>query len=87
MHCQLRSLHHRWHDLLVIVLSHSDGVRASAQTGTATIRINPKQGTISPTLTTIFTADNGKVIQNISNILGRKRSCTQTKAKLGFRIC
>ena len=74
-------------DLPVIVLPHSDGVRVSAQTGTATIRINPKQGTISPTLTTIFTADNGKVIHNISNILGRTRSCTPTQASFGFRIC
>ena len=74
-------------DLLVIVLPHTDGVRVSAQTGTATIRINPRQGTISPTLTTIFTADNGKAIHNISNILGRTRSCTPTEASFGFRIC
>lgn len=74
-------------DLLVIVLPHSDGVRVSARTESATIRINPKQGTISPTLTAIFTADNGKVIHNISNILGRTRSCTPTEASFGFQIC
>ena len=74
-------------DLLVIVLPHSDGVRVSARTGSATIQINPRQGTISPTLTAIFTADNGKVIHNISNILGRTRSCTPTEASFGFRIC
>ena len=74
-------------DLLVIVLPHSDGVRVSARTGSATIRINPAQGTISPTLMAIFTADSGKVIHNISNIFGRTRSCTPTEASFGFRIC
>ena len=74
-------------DLLVMVLPHFDGVSVSAQTGTATFRINPKQRTISPTLTAIFTADNGKVIHNISNILGRAHSCTPTEASSGFRIC
>ena len=74
-------------DLLAVVLPHSDGVRVSARTESARIRINPKQGTISPTLTAIFTADNGKVIHNISNILGRTRSCTPTEASFGFRIC
>lgn len=72
---------------LVIVLPHSDGVRVSARTESATTRINPKQGTITPTLTAIFTADNGKVIHNISNILGRTRSCTPVQASFGYRIC
>lgn len=72
---------------LVIVLPHSDGVRVRARTESATTRINPKQGTISPTLTAIFTADNGKAIHNISNILGRTRSCTPEEASFGFRIC
>ena len=56
---------------LVIVFSHSDGVRVSVRTASATTRINPRQGTITPTLTAIFTADNGKAVHNISNILGR----------------
>ena len=74
-------------DFLVIVLPHSDGVRVSARTESATTRINPKQGTITPTLTAIFTADNGKAIHNISNILGRTRSCTPEDASFGIRIC
>ena len=72
---------------LVVVLPHSDGVRVSAKTESATTRINPKQGTITPTLTAIFTADSGKTIHNISNILGRTRSCTPTEAGFGFHIC
>lgn len=74
-------------DLLVVVLPHNDGVRVSARTESATTRINPKQGTLSPTLTAIFTADNGKAIHNISNILGRTRSCMPEEASFGFRIC
>lgn len=72
---------------LVVVFSHSDGVRVSARTESATIRINPAQGTISPTLTAIFAADNGKAVHNISNILGRTRTCTPEAASFGFRIC
>ena len=72
---------------LVVVFPHSDGVRVSARTESATTRINPRQGTITPTLTAIFTADNGKAIHNISNILGRTRSCTPTEASFGFHIC
>ena len=72
---------------LVIVFSHSDSVRVSARTESATTRINPAQGTISPTLTAIFAADNGKAIHNISNILGRTRTCTPEEASFGFRIC
>ena len=72
---------------LVVVLPHSDGVRVSARTASATTRINPTQGTLTPTLTAIFTVDNGKAIHNISNILGRTRSCTPTEAGFGFPIC
>jgi len=72
---------------LVIVFSHSDSVRVSARTESATTRISPAQGTISPTLTAIFAADNGKAIHNISNILGRTRTCTPETASFGFRIC
>ena len=72
---------------LVVLLPHSDGVRVSARTESTTTQINPRQGTITPTLTAIFTADNGKAIHNISNILGRTRSCTPTEASFGFSIC
>ena len=72
---------------LVIVFSHSDGVRVSARTESGTTRINPRQGTITPTLTAIFTADNGKTIHNISNILGRTRTCGPEEASFGFPAC
>ena len=72
---------------LVVVLPHSDGVRVSARTESVTTRINPRQGTISPTLTAIFTADNGKAIHNISNILGRTRTCGPEEASFGFPAC
>ena len=72
---------------LVVVLPHSNGIRVSARTESATTQINPRLGTITPTLTAIFTADNGKAIHNISNILGRTRSCMPTEASFGFRMC
>jgi type IV fimbrial biogenesis protein FimT len=74
-------------ELLAVVLPHSDGVEVSTRTLSATTRITPTQGTISPTLTAIFTGANGKAIHNISNILGRTRSCTPEEARFGFRIC
>lgn len=73
--------------LLVILIAHSEGVRVRARTASAITRIDPTQGTLSPTLTAIFTADNGKAIHNISNILGRTRSCTPGEASFGFNIC
>ena len=73
--------------LLVILLAHSEGVRLRARTASAITRIDPTQGTLSPTLTAIFTADNGKAIHNISNILGRTRSCTPGGASFGFSSC
>ena len=72
---------------LVVVFSHSDGVRVGARTESATTRINPRQGTISPTLTAIFAADNGKAVHNISNILGRTRTCTPEESSFGFPTC
>ncbi|MDO8250790.1 MAG: GspH/FimT family pseudopilin [Rhodoferax sp.] len=74
-------------ELLAVVLPHSDGVGVSTRTPSARTRISPTQGTISPTLTAIFTGSNGKAIHNISNILGRTRSCTAEEAHFGFRIC
>ncbi|MDB5886955.1 MAG: fimbrial assembly protein [Polaromonas sp.] len=72
---------------LVVVLPHSENIRVSARTESATTRINPTQGMISPTLTAIFTADNGKAIHNISNILGRTRSCSPERPNFGLKIC
>lgn len=69
--------------LLTILISHNEGVRVSS----AKTRIDPTRGTLSPTLTAIFTADNGRAIHNISNILGRTRSCTPGEAGFGFKIC
>lgn len=74
-------------DLLVVVLPRNEGVRVSARTESAATRINPKQGMLSPTLTAIFSADNGKAIHNISNILGRTRSCTPDGENFGLPTC
>lgn len=76
-------------NLLVVVLSPSEGVRVSAatQSGSTVTRINPKQGVIAPTLTAIFSADSGKAIHNISNILGRTRSCTPDESNFGLPAC
>lgn len=72
---------------LVVVLLHTDGIKVSAKTESATTRINPKQGMMIPTLTAIFSADNGKAIHNISNILGRTRSCSPTMPDFGLQVC
>jgi type IV fimbrial biogenesis protein FimT len=76
-------------NLLVVVFPRSEGVRVSAGTvsESAVTRINPKQGMITPTLTAIFSADNGKAIHNVSNILGRTRSCTPNGAYFGHPAC
>ena len=74
-------------NLLVVVLSRSEGIRVSARTESAATRINPRQGMISPTLTAIFSADNGKAIHNISNILGKTRSCTLGEANFDLPTC
>ena len=72
---------------LVVVLLHTDGIKVSAKTESATTRINPKQGIMTPTLTAIFSADNGKAIHNISNILGRTRSCSPNMPDFGLQVC
>lgn len=74
-------------ELLVVVIPHSEGVRVRARTASTLTRIEPIQGLLSPTLTAIFTADTGKAIHNISNILGRTRTCTPEEASFGFPVC
>lgn len=73
--------------LLTMVLPYREGVRVSPRTNSSSTQISPAQGTISPTLTAVFTGDNGKVIHNVSNILGRTRSCTPETESFGMPIC
>lgn len=74
-------------ELLVVVIPHSEGVRLRARTVSTLTRIEPIQGLLSPTLSVIFTADTGKAIHNISNILGRTRSCTPGETSFGLPVC
>ena len=69
------------------MLPDGEGVKVRARTAAATVRIDPHHGMLTPTLTAIFSADNGKAIYNISNIVGRTRSCTLEAAGFGFNIC
>ncbi len=74
-------------ELLVVVISHSEGIRVRARTASTLTRIEPRQGMLSPTLTAFFSGDTGKAIHNISKILGRTRTCTPGQADFGFPAC
>ena len=73
--------------LLTIVFPYEEGVRIRPGANSFTAQISPSQGTITPTMTVVFTADSGKAIHNISNTLARTRSCTPEQGNFGLPIC
>ena len=52
------------------------GVAIDTPSATGQMTFDPVRGTNSPTMTTIFTASNGKSIRQITNVMGRTRSCS-----------
>jgi len=72
--------------LLAVALRPSDGVSLSTPSAGAGLLIDPLRGTVSPAMTTVFSAGQATVHQ-ITNIMGRTRSCSPAPPVLGLPAC
>jgi len=66
-------------------LPTNEGVALS--TNAASITLDPRLGTFSPTATLRLTADSGLEIRHVVNLLGRVRSCSPGRAVSGYPTC
>lgn len=57
-------------------LGADSGLAIDTPSATGQMTFDPVRGTTSPTMTTIFTASNGKSIRHITNVMGRTKTCS-----------
>lgn len=64
---------------LVETFSADTGLMVSTSSSAGYMSFDPVRGTTSPAMTTTFTAANGKSIRQVTNVMGRTRSCSPTR--------
>lgn len=72
--------------LLTVTLAASDGVSLGTSGAGHAVLIDPLRGTVSPAITAIFSA-GGSAVHQITNLMGRTRTCSPAPAALGLPPC
>lgn len=61
--------------LASVGISSDEGIQVKNPGSSASVRIDPKSGTLSPTLSVVFSDTKGREIRLISALTGRTRAC------------
>lgn len=65
--------------MLMESIDAASGISISTSSQTGVMTFDPVRGTTSPTMTAIFTASNGNSIRQITNLMGRTRTCSPSR--------
>lgn len=73
--------------LLGVALDAGDGVQVRKTGADVKITVDDLRGYFTPTMTVVFRADDGSEIRQITNLMGRTRTCKVGQAGGGWPDC
>lgn len=63
-----------------VTFSRDSGISVSSTSASGAVSYNSLRGTATPTITVVFSASNGNTIRQVTNLMGRTRTCSPTRA-------
>lgn len=70
-----------------VVLPTQQGVALGTTGQQTTVHIDPELGTLQPTVTAVFSLADGTALHQVTNLVGRTRTCSPSGAWRGFEAC